>query len=318
MKILLRLLVLGVLVVLGFTIYSFSTYRMPSVATDTMVFIERGTGGRAMIRQLHQQHILPSPWKIALPVLLSGQYKQFKAGEYQFVAGLSPQQVVEAIVKGDVIVHSVTIPEGWSVAQVREILTKEPLLQGDLPSVISEGSLATDTIHFERGEQRTNIIRRLQQQQSEILNEAWDKRSDGLPITTPEEALILASIVEEETGVDEERRRVAAVYVNRLRLGMPLQADPTVAYGVAPEGMTRPLSRGDLKRDTPYNTYIHPGLPPGPIGNPGKASIEAALHPLETDELYFVATGNGGHWFAQTDAEHQRNVARYRAVMRSQ
>ncbi len=317
MKILLRLLVLGVLVALSFAIYSFSVYRTPSVAADTMVFIERGTGGHAMLRQLQAHNILPAPWKIALPVLVSGQYKQFKAGEYQFVAGLSPQQVVAAIVKGDVIVHSVTIPEGWSVAQARAILTKEALLSGDLPAFIEEGSLATDTIHFERGEQRLNIIRRLQAQQRDILAQAWNGRDEGLPIATPEEALILASIVEEETGVDSERRRVAAVYTNRLRLGMPLQADPTVAYGVAPQGMTRPLSRGDLKRDTPYNTYIHAGLPPGPVCNPGKASIEAALHPLETDELYFVATGNGGHWFARTDAEHQRNVARYRAVMRS-
>lgn len=318
MKILLRLCVLGLLALLGFAVYSFWVYRSPSVAADSSVFIDRGTGGRAMLQQLHQEKLLPAPWKIALPIALSGEYREFKAGEYKFVAGLSPQQVIASIVAGDVIVHGITIPEGWNVAQVRAALLKEPLLEGDLPAAIAEGSLATDTVHFERGEQRANIIKRLQDQQDAILQEAWSKRADGLPIATPQEALVLASIVEEETGVDEERRRVAAVYINRLRIGMPLQADPTVAYGVAPEGMTRPLSRRDLKRDTPYNTYIHPGLPPGPICNPGKASIEAALHPLATDELYFVATGNGGHWFAKSDAEHQRNVAKYRAVRRSQ
>lgn len=317
MKILLRLSVLLLLLAGGFAIYSFSVYRTPSVEADATVFIERGTGGRAMLEQLHREQLLPAPWKIALPIALSGDYTKFKAGEYQFITGLSPMQVIAAIVKGEVIVHSVTIPEGWNVAQVRAVLLKEPLLSGDLPAVIPEGSLATDTVHFERNESRANIIKRLQEQQNDILEEAWGDRADNLPIATPEEALVLASIIEEETGVEEERHRVAAVYTNRLRLGMPLQADPTVAYGVAPEGMTRPLSRGDLKRPTPYNTYIHAGLPPGPICNPGKASIDAALHPLATDELYFVATGTGGHWFAKSDAEHQRNVARYRAALRA-
>lgn len=315
---LLRFFILVLLGAVGFAMYSFSVYRTPSVGADATVFIERGTGGRAMLEQLHREQLLPAPWKIALPIALSGTYTQFKAGEYQFVKGLSPQQVIAAIVAGDVIVHSVTIPEGWNVAQVRAALLNEPRLSGPLPEMIAEGSLATDTVHFARGEARANIIRRLQQQQADIVKEAWSQRADDLPVATPEEALILASIIEEETGVDEERRRVAAVYINRLRIGMPLQADPTVAYGVAPQGMTRPLSRADLKRPTPYNTYVHAGLPPGPICNPGKASIEAALHPLATDEIYFVATGNGGHWFAKNDAEHQRNVARYRATLRAQ
>lgn len=313
----LRLFVLALLLGMGFVVYSFSVFRAPSVAEERTVFIERGTGGRAMMQQLNEAGILPAPWKIALPVGLSGSYREFKAGEYQFGEGLTAQQVIASIVKGEVIVHSVTIPEGWNVAQVRAILQKEPLLTGELPAGIAEGSLATDTVHFERGEARANIIKRLQEQQADIVKDAWSRRDEGLPIASPEQALILASIVEEETGVDAERRRVAAVYTNRLRIGMPLQADPTVAYGIAPEGLTRPLSRRDLKRDTPYNTYIHPGLPPGPICNPGKASIEAALHPLVTDELFFVATGNGGHWFAKTEKEHLANVAKYRAIQRS-
>jgi UPF0755 protein len=223
---------------------------------------------------------------------------------------------VAAIVDGKVIIHAVTIVEGWNVAQVKAALMNEPLLTGDVPPDIPEGSIATDTVHFERGEARAALVERLQKQQATILQEAWAKRDEGLPFATPEEALTLASIVEEETGVDEERRRVAAVYINRLRIGMPLQADPTVAYGIAPEGMSRMLSRGDLKRDTAYNTYTRSGLPPGPISNPGRASIEAALHPLDTDELFFVATGNGGHWFARNEKEHLANVARYRAVQR--
>lgn len=317
MKILIRLMVLGIVLVAGFAVYSFSVYQTAKVQADTNVFIERGTGGKAMLKQLHRDGVLPPLWKIALPIALSGDYTKFKAGEYQFVADLSPQQVVAAIVEGKVIVHAVTIVEGWNVAQVKAALLKEELLTGELPATIAEGSIAADTVHYERGESRAALVKRLQDQQEDILEAAWSKRADGLPVKTPEEALILASIVEEETGVDEERRRVAAVYANRLRIGMPLQADPTVAYGVAPEGMTRMLSRADLKRRTPYNTYIHAGLPPGPICNPGKASIEAALHPLATDELFFVATGNGGHWFAKTEKEHLANVARYRAVQRS-
>ncbi len=317
MKILLRLFIAGVLLVAGFAVYSFSVYRTPSVAVDTTVFIARGTGGKVMLNQLHREGLLPAPWKIALPIALSGDYTKFKAGEYQFVAGVSPQQIIAAIVEGKVIVHAVTIVEGWNVAQVKAALLSEPLLTGELPAIIEEGSIATDTVHFERGEARAAIVQRLQLQQDDILEEAWGKRAEGLPLTTPEQALILASIVEEETGVDEERRRVAAVYTNRLRMGMALQADPTVAYGVAPEGMTRMLTRADLKRNTPYNTYVHTGLPPGPICNPGRASIDAALHPLATDEIFFVATGNGGHWFAKNEKEHLANVAKYRAARRA-
>lgn len=317
MKYLAGLVVVGVLVAAGFAVFSFQTYRTPYVAADTAIVIARGTGGRAMLQQLHTQGVLPAPWKILLPIVLSGQQGQFKAGEYQFVQGLTPQQVVATIVKGEVIVHSVTIPEGWSVAQARAILLKEPLLEGDLPAAIAEGSLAPDTVHFSRGDSRASIIRRLQNRQRAILSAAWMHRADDLPLASPEQALVLASIVESETGIEAERRRVAAVYINRLRQGMALQADPTVAYGVAPQGMTRALSRADLARDTPYNTYLHPGLPPGPICNPGQASIAAALNPLPSDELFFVATGHGGHWFAKSAAEHARNVARYRAALRA-
>jgi len=311
------MVVMDLLLAVGFAMFSFHSYRTPSVPEATTVVIERGMGAKATLRQLHAQGLLPAPWKIALPILLSGEQRNFKAGEYALVAGMAPQQVIGAIVRGDVVVHAVTLPEGWSVAQLRTILRNEPLLTGDVPAVIEEGSVAPDTIHFQRGDSRASVVERLQLQQKQRLKEAWDRRVQGLPLKTARDALILASIIEAETGVEEERRRVAAVYINRLARGMALQADPTVAYGIAPGGMTRPLTRNDLKRPTPYNTYIHVGLPPGPINNPGNASIEAAVHPLQTNELYFVATGNGGHWFAATLAEHERNVAKYRAVQRA-
>lgn len=314
----LRFLILIVLFAVGFAAYSFHIYRSPSVAADTTVFIERGTGGRAAIAQLHREKVLPAPWKIMLPLALSGDYRSFKAGEYEFGKDLAPQQVIQSIVKGEVVIHAVTIPEGYTVAQARSVLMAEPLLQGELPVDIKEGSLATDTVHFHRGEARSAIVARLQQQQNDILEEAWGKRADNVAVGTSEELLILASIVEEETGIDAERRRVAAVYSNRLRLGMPLQADPTVAYGITRGTKNRILSRADLKRNTPYNTYIHGGLPPGPICNPGRASIEAAANPLTSNEIYFVATGNGGHLFAETAKQHEANVVKYRAWQREQ
>lgn len=310
-------MVLGLLLAAGFALYGFHAYRQPSVAADRSVLIERGTGARAMLAQLHRENIIPAPWVIALPIALSGDYRSFKAGEYAFVAGLSPRQVLARIAQGAVVVHAVTIPEGWNVAQVRAALLAEPLLTGDVPAM-AEGSIAPDTVHFQRGDARAALVARMQQSQQERLQLAWRARAEGLPLASPQEALTLASIVEEETGVADERARVAAVYLNRLRLGMKLQADPTVAYGVAPAGMTRPLSRADLHRDTPYNTYVRAGLPPGPICNPGRASIEAVMRPAETDALFFVATGTGGHWFAATVEEHHKNVAKYRAARRAQ
>jgi UPF0755 protein len=311
-------IVLATLMAAAIGLYSFHRYRSPSVLADTTVTIARGTGVRAMLAQLHAAGVLPAPWTVMLPVALGGEYRSFKAGEYAFMAGASPQEVVAQIARGAVVVHAVTIPEGWNVAQVRAALLAEPLLSGTLPASIAEGSVAPDTVHFQRGDDRAALLARMQQAQQQALQNEWQARAEGLPLATPEEALVLASIVEAETGVADERPRVAAVYINRLRLSMALQADPTVAYGVAPAGMKRPLSRADLKRPTPYNTYVHAGLPPGPICNPGRASIAAVMHPLATDELYFVATGTGGHWFAATVAEHNANVARYRAVVRGQ
>lgn len=318
MRIILGIIVALTLLAGAAALYSLTAYRAPSVAADTQVTIARGTGVRAMLEQLHGEGVVPAPWKIMLPLLLSGEYRTLKAGEYAFDAGLSPRQVMGMIARGEVVVHAITIPEGWSVAQVREALMAEPLLTGTLPATIEEGSLLPETVHFQRGDRRASIIERLQAQQRDVLQQAWQQRAQDLPFSTPHEALILASIVEEETGEADERRRVAAVYVNRLRRGMLLQADPTVAYGIAPQGMTRSLTRNDLKRDTPYNTYTRAGLPPGPICNPGQAAIEAAMHPLVTDELYFVATGTGGHLFARSLREHEANVAKYRAWKRTQ
>lgn len=318
MRIVLFLFLSVVAAVAAFSAYSFYVWHKPSVATDTLIVVEPGTGTRGILASLHQQQLLPETWKIALPFVANGNLRSLKAGEYQFDAGMTPNQVLDAIARGAVVVHSVTIPEGFTVAQVRARLMAEPLLTGDMPAAIPEGSLFPDTWQFQRGEARASVIERMRARMQTELGKAWEARETDLPITSSQEALILASIVEEETGVPEERPEVAGVYLNRLRIPMRLQSDPTVAYGIAPGGMNRMLTKRDLERDTPYNSYTRDGLPPGPICNPGLASIHAVLHPKKTDALYFVATGDGGHRFAATAKEHEANVRAYRAVQRAQ
>lgn len=299
-------------------LFQFARWQGASVATETTVVLAPGTGTRAIFTQLEEASVLPPVWQIAVPLALDGGWRSLKAGEYAFAPGASPKQVVREIAAGKVVVHQVTVPEGFSVAQVRALLLAEPLLTGDVPASIPEGSLFPDTWRFQRGDTRASVIERMQSRMREELAEAWAGREPSLPLSSPEQALVMASLVEEETGVPAERAVVAGVFYNRLRLGIRLQTDPTVAYGIAPGGLGRALTLRDLERDTPYNTYTRTGLPPGPISNPGRAALEAAMHPATTDALYFVATGNGGHRFAATLAEHEANVRAYRAAMRAQ
>jgi UPF0755 protein len=321
-------LVWGVVVVIvlaGLGLAGYSTYSFTSPAsyheTKTVV-IPAGSGAQALLKQLHKEGLLPRFELVALPVFLTADYKKLKAGEYEFAAGMSPKQIIEKIIRGEVVVHKVTIPEGWTSYQVRSALMAEPLLTGELPDSIPEGSILPDTMHYSRGELRSNVLKRMQDTQAKLLAELWGKRAPDLPYATPQEALIMASIVERETGEVDERAMVAGVFVNRLRKGMMLQTDPSVIYGIEQrqggKPMDRLLSRADLQRDTPFNTYTRTGLTPTPIGNPGRKAIEAALNPAFTDALYFVATGTGGHRFASTLKGHEANVAHYRKVMRAQ
>lgn len=305
------------LFVAGLVGFSFYQWHKPGVPAATTTVIAPGTGTRAILAQLHAEGITPPPATILLPFLLSDNPRSLKAGEYEFAAGSNANLVLAKIASGKVVAHAVTIPEGFSVAQVRARLLAEPLLTGELPARIPEGSLFPDTWIFQRGESRAALIARMQARMEKELAAAWAARMPDLPLRTPQEALVLASIVEEETGIAAERALVAGVYIHRLRLPMRLQSDPTVAYGIAPGGMTRMLTTGDLGRDHPYNTYTRDGLPPGPISNPGRASLEAVMHPAATKALYFVATGDGGHRFAETHAEHERNVRAYRAAQRA-
>ena len=239
-----------------------------------------------------------------------------RAAEFTFPAGAPLSEVLRILREARPVQRRLTIAEGLTAFQIRALLERTEGLTGDMPA-IAEGALLPETYLFEWGETRAALVRRAAAAMDRALAEAWAARAPDLPLTSPREALILASIIERETGEAEERGLVAGVFVNRLRRGMPLQTDPTVAYAVtggAP--MDRPISRADLDRDHPYNTYRIRGLPPGPIASPGRASLMAATRPGETEFLFFVADGTGGHAFARTLDEHNRNVARWRAIER--
>ncbi|SDL16502.1 endolytic transglycosylase MltG [Paracoccus chinensis] len=233
--------------------------------------------------------------------------------------GEAPEAIVQAVAKPGARLR-VAVAEGTTAWQVVEAVRQAPFLEGSVGPVPPEGTLAPDTYEVNRGGSRRELIDRMRVAQDAILAAAWEGRPFGLPYQTPEEALTMASIVEKETGVPEERARVAAVFVNRLREGMRLQTDPTVIYGVTNgrEVLDRGLRRSELQRRTPYNTYQIDGLPPTPIANPGRAAIQAALNPEDSDFLYFVADGSGGHAFARTLEEHNANVARWRAIEQAQ
>jgi UPF0755 protein len=243
-----------------------------------------------------------------------------KAGEYVFAQHASVRNVVETIVEGKVVQHQITIPEGLTSEQIAARLLDNDILSGTIKEVPREGSLLPDGYYFNRGFTREQMIQRMRQAQDRLLREVWERRSPDLPLKSPDQLIILASIIERETSKPEERTRVAAVFANRLKQKMKLETDPTVIYGLAfgKGSLGRPLTKADIAQPTPYNTYVIHGLPPGPIDNPGRASIEAAANPARTKELFFVADGTGGHAFAETYEQHQKNVARLRVIEHEQ
>jgi UPF0755 protein len=226
------------------------------------------------------------------------------------------RDVLDTLVEGKSIQYRVTFPEGWTSQQIVERLASNSELDGPVPEIPAEGSLLPDTYSFGSKDTRKDIVQRMQVAQQKFLDKVWEERDPDIMVKTPDEAVILASIVEKETGVAEERPRIAAAFHNRLRKGMRLQSDPTIIYGIfGGAGMRdHPITKEELERPTPYNTYKIDGLPPTPIGNPGRAAIEAVLKPAKTNDIYFVADGTGGHAFASTLAEHNKNVAKWRKI----
>src|SRR3954467_821529 len=237
-----------------------------------------------------------------------------KPGEYEFRKNASLRDVIGTIVEGKVVQHAVTIPEGLTSEQIVTRLSDNEIFTGTVREMPREGTLLPETYKFPRGTPREQVIQRMQQSQKRVLAEIWERRNADIPVKTPEQLVTLASIVEKETGKADERSRVAAVFVNRLRQKMKLQSDPTIIYGLAGGKGTlgRPIKRSEIMQPSPYNTYVIEGLPPGPIANPGRASLEAAANPARTKEIYFVADGTGAHAFAENLPQHQQNIAKLR------
>jgi UPF0755 protein len=241
---------------------------------------------------------------------------ELKPGEYSFQKSASLRDVIGTMVEGKVVQHAITIPEGLTSEQIVGRLSDNDIFSGAVKEMPREGTLLPETYKFPRGTTRDQVIQRMQQTQKRVLAEIWERRNPDIPVKTPEQLVTLASIVEKETGKADERSRVAAVFVNRLRQKIKLQSDPTIIYGlVGGKGtLGRPIKRSEIQQPSPYNTYVVDGLPPGPIANPGRASLEAAANPARTRDLFFVADGTGGHAFTETYDQHQKNVAKLRAM----
>jgi UPF0755 protein len=287
---------------------------------ETVVVLPRGAGLAEITAALLEARVIDHPWLFRIAVRVLGRDRQLKAGEYAFPARATPQGVIAMLASGETVARRLTVPEGLTVAEVFKLLESVEALEGELPPPPAEGSLLPETYFYAFGDSRIGLVARMQDAMRRTLEALWSGRAEDLPFRTRQEALILASIVDKETGVADERDKVAAVFINRLRRGMRLQADPTVIYGLtAGNGqLGRELNRRDWEHDSAYNTYQIDGLPPSPIGNPGRASIEAVLNPAAVDYLYFVADGSGGHAFARTLEEHNRNVAKWRKVKRGE
>jgi UPF0755 protein len=283
------------------------------------VLIPRGAGPATMAKILQAEDVISHPQLFRVALMVDPNPKPIKAGEYELPPHISMSALVDLLQSGKVVQRRLTIPEGATTAEIVELVRKTEPLTGDITIDVKEGDLLPETYFYSRDDTRYGMLARMKEAMEKTLDEAWRKRAAGLPYASKRDALIMASIVEKETGVAAERTKVAAVYVNRLRLKMRLESDPTTIYGVTGgKGMQgRELSRADLQSSSPYNTYVVAGLPPGPICNPGRASILAAVAPAPRDRsLYFVADGQGGHVFANNVYEHNRNVARWREIQR--
>ena len=298
-------------------------YETPGpLAVSRVVTIPKGEGRIEIAGRLEKEGAISNRWAFIANYLLRNaigpKQMELKAGDYEIKRNASMAEIMELLSQGRGVLSKVTIPEGMTSLQIIERLRQEDELAGDITEIPPEGSLLPDTYRFSKGMERRELVERMQAAMQRLLATAWERRQPSLPVATPEAAIIFASIVEKETGRADERGRVAAVFMNRLRKGMRLQSDPTVIYGlVGGQGsLGRAITRADLDQKSSHNTYQIPGLPPTPICNPGRSAIEATLSPAATNDLYFVADGTGGHTFSDTLKEHNAAVSTWRKVER--
>ncbi|PTM61745.1 endolytic transglycosylase MltG [Phreatobacter oligotrophus] len=304
----------------GFLYFNQALTAPGPLQQDRAVFIERGSNAETIAQTLERNGVINSALIFSAAVQRYGVRNDLKWGEYLFPKGVSTAEALAIVLEGKAIEYRITVPEGLTSEQIVGRLRDNDVLTGEIARIPREGSLLPDTYRFTRGTTRQQIVDMMTREQQRRLQEIWARRRPDLPLRTPEELVTLASIVEKETGKAEERPRVAGVFINRLTLPRPmrLQSDPTIIYGIVGGrgALGRPISQSDIQRLTPYNTYQIDGLPPTPIGNPGRAAMEAVANPARHRELFFVADGTGGHAFAETLEQHNRNVANWRRIER--
>ncbi|MBT3549994.1 MAG: endolytic transglycosylase MltG [Rhodospirillaceae bacterium] len=314
------LAVLAIIIASGGGFFAYEMFRQsgPSEIEQTLV-IPNGHRIGTVAEMLRRTGIISHEIVLRIGARLYQPEFPLKAGEYSFPKGASARQVLDILRHGKTVVRRLTVAEGLTTFDVLARLGATEGLKGLAPQGLGEGQLLPETYHFSYGDARADIVRRMRAAMTSAVERLWAARVPDLPLNSPAEALILASIIEKETGLAEERARVASVFINRLRAGMRLQSDPTVVYALTHgQGkLGRRLTRTDLRDQSLYNTYVHKGLPPGPIANPGIAAIAAALNPARSGDLYFVADGSGGHVFARTLAAHNRNVRRWRKLQKA-
>jgi len=300
----------------GYLAYRAATAPGPS-AQDAIILLAKGSSVSLIADQLQEEGLIQYAELFKAAVRLRRAQNDLKAGEYKMPAGASVMEIIDILIEGKSILHYITAPEGLTTAQILRMIAADEILTDEITVEPGEGTLLPETYAYTRNESRDVLIRRMMKAQDAVLDSLWNQRAMDLPFSTPAEAIILASIVEKETSLPEERSRIAAVFVNRLKRGMRLESDPTIIYGLTKgEPLGRGLRQSELRSETPYNTYIISGLPPTPIANPGKASIAAVLNPADTNDIFFVANGDGGHAFAANNRDHNRNVAAWRRIER--
>jgi UPF0755 protein len=314
------LILLAIVVGITFAVGKHQFDEPGPLTEDKVVNIPPRSGIRDIADLLTKEGVIEHYLTFIAGSLLAKTHEDLRFGEYQFSKQASLHDVLNTLVSNKVVQHQVTIAEGLTSEQIVQRLLDADMLAGNIREIPREGTLLPESYRFPRGTPRDQVIQRMQQAQKKALQEVWDRRAPDLPLRSPEQLVTLASIVEKETGRADERTRVAAVFVNRLKQRMRLQSDPTIIYGlVGGKGtLGRPIMRSEIEQPTPYNTYVIEGLPPGPIANPGRAALEAVANPARTKELYFVADGTGGHAFSETLDQHQKGVARLRAMEQQQ